>query len=117
MISGNGTVYRIVPDGMTLDTSVYVTAGAATTLSISGATPSGTAWLTYSLIGLGSTNVPALNVVLDLASPQLLTSLPVDAQGETSFTAQVPNGLIGSQVWAQATEVNHVSNVIVRTVQ
>lgn len=117
VISGNGTVYRIVPDGMTLDTSVYVTAGAATTLSISGATPSGTAWLTYSLIGLGSTNVPALNVVLDLASPQLLTSLPVDAQGETSFTAQVPNGLIGSQVWAQATEVNHVSNVIVRTVQ
>ena len=117
VVSANRGVYRIVPAGMTLDTSVVVEAGSPATLAIAGATPSGTAWLTYSLVGLGSTSIPALNVVLDLASPQLLVSLPVDAQGETSFNAQVPNGLIGAQVWAQATELDHVSNVIVRTVQ
>jgi len=117
VVSGRGTVYKIIPAGLTLDTSVYVTAGAATSLSITNATPSGTTWLTYSLAGLGSTSIPALNVVLDLASPQLLTSLSVDAQGEASFNAQVPNGLIGTQVWAQAAEVDQVSNVIVRTVQ
>ncbi len=117
VISGNGTVYKIVPAGMALDTSVFVEAGSPTTLAITGATPTGTAWLTYSLNGLGSTSVPALNVVLDLTAPQLLTALSVDAQGEASFTAQVPNSLIGVQVWAQATEMDHVSNVIVRTVQ
>ncbi len=117
VISQNGAVRQLAPAGLKLDTSPIVTAGSQATLSVTDGTASSTVWITYSLIGLGSTSVPSLNVVLDLATPTLLTTATTDAQGAASLTAQVPQGLMGNMVWAQALQLDKVSNVLVRTVQ
>ncbi len=116
VVSQTGTIYRLIPEGMTLDTGV-VNTGSPAILQLAGAAPSSTAWITYSLVGLGSTPVPPLGVVLDLDTPQLLAAVATDAAGEGSFSVHVPSLLAGSAVWAQALEAGAVSNVLVRVIE
>ena len=110
-----GTVYRIVPQGLRL-ASEGLAAGSTAQLEISGATPNGTGYLVYSMAGLGATPVPQLGVICDLAAPQLLTAAPIDGQGQGTVTGFVPGRAAGATLWGQVLQAGSVSNVLVQRV-
>lgn len=111
-----GPVYRVVPQGMRLESSVLI-ANDAVDVTVSEAPSNATVYLTYSLVGLGSTPINQLGVVSDLQAPQLLTPLSTNGQGDASFLGLVPGGLAGAQVWAQVLAPGQVSNVVGQTVR
>lgn len=106
-----GPVYRIVPDGMRLQ-SEKVVAGTSIQIDVQGATANGNAYLTYSLSGLGQTSVPQLGVVSDLDSPVLIAPIAIGNGGTGSMTGRVPGRASGVTLWAQALEIGSVSNVL-----
>jgi glucose/arabinose dehydrogenase len=115
-ILGYGAVFQIIPAGLTLDAGTIV-GGSDVTLDVSNATPSNNVWIAYSLVGIGSFPITTLNVTLDLANPELLKRLVADTQGAASHTAQIPRSMSGTMAWAQAFELDKVSNVLVRTIE
>ncbi|MCH2100928.1 MAG: PQQ-dependent sugar dehydrogenase [Planctomycetes bacterium] len=110
-----GPVYRIVPDGMRLQSERLI-AGNSSQIELSGAAPSGTAYLTYSVVGLGSTSVPQLGVTSNLKAPRLLTPIAVDSSGSGSVTGFVPGRAAGVTIWAQALAPGVVSNVLTQLI-
>ena len=91
--------------------------GADAIFSISNATPNRNQYIVYSLRGLGSTFVPQLNVTLDLAQPQLLTSGRADANGMFQTSVHVPQAASGRTVWFQGAEANRTTSTVERVVQ
>lgn len=91
--------------------------GQVANFVITGATPNTPQYLVYSLRGLGSTPVPQLGVVLDLAQPELGASGRSNANGEAALSTFVPGLASGRNVWLQAAEVNNVTNVVATSVQ
>jgi glucose/arabinose dehydrogenase len=116
VVGQNGSIDQIIPAGLTVDTGTIV-GGSDVTLDVSKATPSSNVWIAYSLVGIGSFPITALNVTLDLANPELLKRLVADSQGAASHTAQIPTSMSGTMAWAQAFELDQVSNVLVRTIE
>jgi len=112
----SGDVYRIVADGLRLQVSDAISGGTAE-FRVDGGAPSTAAYLIFSLAGVGSTSVPQLNVTLDLAAPQLLSTVPTDSNGELIAAGFVPSSLSGIAVWAQAAQTGEVSNVVNQIVQ
>lgn len=92
-------------------------AGQLASVSVTGATPSASTWLAYSLIGFGSTAVPQLGITLDLANP-FLASGPdtTNAQGEVNWSLLIPPAGSGLTVWLQAAQVDKVSNVVATSI-
>ncbi len=79
-------------------------AGQAARFTVSNATPLAAQYIVYSLSGQGSTPVPPLNVVLDLARPSLLESGRADDLGAWSVVRRVPTHAAGRDVWFQCAE-------------
>jgi subtilisin-like proprotein convertase family protein len=103
--------------GMTLSTT-GLNAGGTALLDVSNGAANSNTYLTYSLIGLGSYNVPALGITLGLNSPQLATSSQVtNVAGDVTFTLSVPSGAIGRSVWMQAVQAGQITNILALTVQ
>jgi glucose/arabinose dehydrogenase len=111
-----GDVYRIIPDGLRLQTEPLI-AGTTSLVRLSEAAPNSQAFLTFSLVGLGATQIPQLGVVSDLRLPKLLARLATDANGEGDLLAFVPVSLSATTVWAQALMAGNVSHVLVQTVR
>lgn len=112
----DGDVYRIIPDGLRLQTEPLV-AGTTSVVQLSEAVPNSQAFLTFSLVGLGATQVPELGVVSDLQLPKLFARLATDANGNSDTVAFVPTSLAATTIWAQALTAGSVSHVLVKTVQ
>lgn len=90
--------------------------GQQSNITVAGAAANSTVYLGYSRTGLGSTNVPFLNVTVDLANPQLATTAVSNSNGDVNLTLPIPNGLATGPIWVQAAEVNNTSNVYTGTV-
>ncbi len=70
-------------------------------------------YLVYSLRGIGSTFVPGINVVLDLAKPKLVPGILVtDGAGGAERVLRVPVGARGLDVWFQVVQVNLKTGVV-----
>jgi hypothetical protein len=100
----NGTIYYDAgPSGPSLSIAGLVGGGTAT-VSIAGATPSGSALIGYSLTGAGPTPTPFGMVDMSLPITQLPT-LTVDAAGNASMTTGVPSRATGFTVYMQAADL------------
>jgi hypothetical protein len=86
-------------------------AGATATLRVIHADPGATIYFAYSLAGPGNTYVPALDVTLELDTPQLAGSAVADAEGRASFSRLIPTAAAGHSLWLQAAESGAVSDL------
>ncbi|MFW5653175.1 MAG: M14 family zinc carboxypeptidase [Planctomycetota bacterium] len=95
-----------------------LTAGEIGQFDVTNATPNTATYLAYSLIGIGSTFVPPLNIALDLASPQQAGGPRTsDSNGAVAWQLPIPGNAAGRDVWFQACQVENVSNVVATSVQ
>ncbi|MFG0329410.1 MAG: M14 family metallopeptidase [Phycisphaerales bacterium] len=93
-------------------------AGQDATFNITEGTPNEASYLVYSLVGPGSTFVPALNVTLDLSSPrQAGGRIFTDANGDGQWVLRIPANSSGRRVWLQAAQFENTTNVVDSTVQ
>jgi hypothetical protein len=97
-------------------TAPTLTSGSTATMLVSGATPGQNVYFVYSVVGLGSTFVPALNIGLDLASPNLAGLAMANGAGDASLPSVIPNGATGLTVFIQAVQFQRKSGVELRTV-
>ncbi|MFG0331187.1 MAG: S8 family serine peptidase [Phycisphaerales bacterium] len=105
----------LVGTPFTLDVDPLI-AGSDATLRVNGATPNGEVYFVYSLTGLGSTFVPALNVTLDLDRPRLGGSATADGTGFADISTTIPPAGAGLNVWIQAAEIDNTTNVVATTI-
>ncbi len=75
------------------------------------------AYFAYSLVGLGDTPVPQLNVTLEILNPKLAGKDRADANGFAQIIRPVPANMGGRTVWIQAAEDGRRSNVDEQKVQ
>lgn len=103
-----------VIEDFSLDVSpMPLQAGQTGTFTASLGDPNTNTYLAYSLVGLGSTPVPFLNVVLDIAAPKQAGGTMVsDAQGTAIWNLPIPNGAAGRMVWVQAVQDGKTTNVV-----
>lgn len=94
-----------------------LTHGQTGQFSISGATPNQMQYLVYSLNGLGSTNIPQLGIVLDLARPVLASQRRADANGDVAWNLPIPGNSGGRRAWFQGCEQGHTTDVEDRVIQ
>lgn len=88
-------------------------AGQVGSCSIFGGVPNSSAYLVYTLDGLGQTNVPLLNVSLSLKNPiQAGAPRRTSASGEATWSLPIPSNARGKDVWFQAAQVGKTSNVV-----
>jgi hypothetical protein len=87
-------------------------------LELRFAAPNATAWMAYSLQGLGATPVPPLGVTLGIANAlRLATPLQTDATGYTKWEMPLPAAAQGVTLWFQGLQAGQITNVMMTTVQ
>ncbi len=111
-----GKYELVIEDRINLATSPLI-AGQSVDLKVSNATANKTVYFAYTLAGLGSKYIPALDVTMEIASPALAGTDVANAVGEAAITRNVPGGMSGVDVWLQAVQKQRRSNVIADTVQ
>jgi len=80
--------------------------------------PNAWTWLVYSLAGPGSTPIPPLGIILDLANPQLLAPAQrTDGTGFVKWEMPIPPSAQGVTVWFQSAQFGQVTNLIMTTIQ
>lgn len=92
--SGGGLTYAIS----------NLVAGGVASFTVSGATPSGTVILGYSLTGAGPTSTPYGMVDMD-APINTLATLTADINGDASFAPTVPGGAAGATLYTQGLDL------------
>ncbi|NOG54194.1 MAG: exo-alpha-sialidase [Planctomycetes bacterium] len=87
-------------------------------IRITGAKPNANTYLAYSRHGRSRTNVPPLDVDVELENPvRLGDTARTNAQGEAAWVVPVPLNATGQTVWLQSIQYRNASNVIKQTVQ
>lgn len=94
-----------------------IASGATATFTILDATPGLTQFLIFGVAGTATIPVPTFQVVLGIASPNLLLSGLAPASGEIATNVFVPPGLSGITVWLQGVEYASTTPVVKRTIQ
>ncbi len=94
-----------------LDMPMPALGGAQMNFAFSNANANSTVYLAGSLAGLGSSSVPQLGVVLDLAAPLLAATAQASASGGGFFQVNIPSTLVGRSIWGQALQAGRTSNV------
>lgn len=93
-------------------------AGKTTEFRVRGAKPNRQTIMVYSTTGEGRQYVPALNVNVELDSPQLAGQPKKTNQfGQVSWTLPIPVKSSGRDVWMQVMQKENASNVIAITIQ
>lgn len=90
--------------------------GTTSTLLVSGATPNQNVYFVYSAVGLGSTFIPALNLNLDLLSPNLAGAAMANGSGDASLPSTIPNAASGLSVYLQAVQFQKKSGLALRVI-
>jgi hypothetical protein len=98
-------------NSMHLDLAMPSLAGSQMNFAYSNAAPNSTIYLAGSLVGLGSTPVAPLGVVLNLAAPLQAGVDQANASGAGLFQVSIPNSLAGRSFWGQALQAGRTSNV------
>ncbi len=119
---GTGTnwrtwVGRVDSDqALVLEAPTVLTRGSLESFTTRAAKPGATVYVVYSMQGLGSTYVPALDATLKLAQPRLAGSSIADAAGTATLSMMIPNNAPRVPVWIQTIENRNTSNVIAATI-
>ncbi|MBL1216540.1 MAG: hypothetical protein D8M59_03500 [Planctomycetes bacterium] len=110
----SGSAYVFDLDYPTLSVSPDpLLAGQDATFTAENLNPDTNSYLAYSLRGLGSTFVGALNVTLDLERPaQAGGMVTSDGAGTAQWVLHVPNAGAGRDVWFQACQFELTTNVV-----
>ncbi|MDA1259929.1 MAG: PQQ-dependent sugar dehydrogenase [Planctomycetota bacterium] len=114
-VCSTNAVYRVVPSGLRLRLP-HLTAGSATTATVTGGALNSTCGIFFSPTGLGATTVPAAGVTLDLASARLIATSTTDGAGSAAFSGTIPANLQDRTIWVQAAQLGSKSNVFIETV-
>ncbi|NQU50089.1 MAG: hypothetical protein HQ519_15670 [Planctomycetes bacterium] len=115
-IDGTLDAYAPTQSGMSL-TSGAVVAGSNAIFSVATGQANSATFLAYGL-SLGSTPVPPLNVVLDIAAATQVGSMKMtDGLGNCFWNERVPAGTSGVTVYMQACQNSLTSNVLTVTIQ
>ncbi len=104
----NGTVYYDTGAAGPQLSVANLVAGAAATISVSGATPGGIVRHGYSLFGGGPTTTPWGDLLLSPPYTEL-PAMTADAAGNASLSAPVPAGTTGIQVWMHAIDLGSLT--------
>jgi len=92
-------------------------AGLKNLFTVTLGTPNVETYLAYSTSGPGSTNVPFLNVTLDLAKPkQAGGKIIADSSGTAVWNLTFPPNSAGADVWFQAVQYGMTSNTVNPTI-
>jgi hypothetical protein len=93
--------------------------GQESVFTASGCQPGEWVYLAYSTTGPGRTEIPLMNILVDLDSPiQAGTRVVADNNGDASWTLPIPSGTpIGTDVWIQSTQDGASSDVVLLQVQ
>ncbi len=93
-------------------------AGQPAQFGVSECRPGERVWIVYSLAGPGYTNVPQLDVPVNLAQPRLAVGpRAADASGDVSWTVTMPPQSRGQHLYFQAIQRQNASNVLEADVQ
>lgn len=111
----SGEIYRIVT-AMRLRVQQLI-AGEDVGMRVSGATPGGKVFFTFSTDGIGETPVPMLGATLALENPRLAGTAQANGTGTATLVRRVPGVAQGVEVWLQAIEAGNTSNVVTDIVQ
>jgi len=115
--NGEEDVYFLRHHPIDLRVDPLVAGQNATFVALDGR-PSTAAYLAYSLTGLGHTDVPGLNVTLEIANPKSAGGPKMtNSTGRVSWNLLIPPGAAGKDVWFQVIQQANASNVVMRTVQ
>ncbi|MFG0329116.1 MAG: FG-GAP repeat protein [Phycisphaerales bacterium] len=86
--------------------------GTQVTFTMYNGNPRQYAWLLASVTGENFSYVPPLGLYVGLDQPQVLGRARTDANGEASWTRQVPNTTVAFDVWFQAVQHESITHVI-----
>jgi len=103
-------------DGLALQATPLIR-GQQANLRAIYANPGETVYFVYSALGFGSTNVPQLNVVLDLRNPTLLGQSRANNAGEAVYGQVIPAGTPARDVFIQAAAFGRKSNAMQIAIQ
>ena len=93
-------------------------AGQTATFIVTDGQPNKNTWLAYSRTGPGSFWVPILNVTVDLANPiKAFGPTRTDESGTVSWTAPIPSGAAGLNVWIQSVQYGQTTNVVTTSIE
>jgi subtilase family protein len=112
----NNAVHGAVEGNMDL-TAPVLNAGSSASFTVSGAPAVSTVYLTYSLVGPGITEIPALQTNMGLDAPVLATQTTSDAAGNAAMSKFIPAGTAGTQVWMQVLTMGDTSDIEMRVIQ
>ena len=87
-------------------------AGSRATVDILSARQDRMVYVVYSLEGPGETEVPDLDVTVDLENARLAGTIRTDAGGEVTYTQAIPGTAPTGPVWVQVIEMGNTSNVL-----
>ena len=109
--------WNMSPLGYSLLSTIPGTAGSTNLFSSTGGTPGTTTFLIFGFAG-GSTPIPGCpGVSSAIASPQVLTSGPANANGDFDFSLPIGPGASGVTVLLEAVELSscQVTNLVTTT--
>jgi glucose/arabinose dehydrogenase len=115
-IVDNTEIRKLVPAGLRLDVPHLYT-GVADTLVVRNATPNAPVYLAYSLVGLGSTPVAALGIIVNMANPVHAATATTNVSGRASFPVVAPGALFNRTIFLEAVQAGLVSNVVAEFVE
>jgi len=84
-------------------------AGSVATVEVEHATPGATQYLAFGLTGLGTMEVPQLEVEIELEAPRLAGTAIADAGGNAIITLSIPENGAGRGLWLQIAEAGRTA--------
>ena len=88
-------------------------AGKSAMFWASGITPDERTYLVYSTTGLGQTNIPFLNITLDLENPkQAGPTRTADAFGRVQWYLPIPQNALGWHLWFQTAQFENKTRTV-----
>jgi len=92
-------------------------AGSDGVFTINNAQPHSDVYLAYSLLGMGETYVPQLNIAVNLSAPaQAGRVKTTNAAGSATWLLPIPMSTFGRDIWLQSAQDGMISNVVTRNI-
>ncbi len=116
--NGGQDVYYLRTHPMQLNATDLIR-GEDSTFTSTGGEAGEWTYLAYSTTGIGRTEIPNMNILVDLDTPiQAGSRVLADGSGTASWVLPVPAGApIGMDIWVQATQGGAASEVVTLEVQ
>lgn len=114
--SGSAYIYEVYTDmcpQLTV-TPKPLYSGETASFSLAKAYPDTETYLVYSIDGAGSTNIPHLNITLDINNPKRIYGMRItDATGYAECQLKIPYKAARRKIWFQACQFELKSNLVI----